>query len=280
MQAVAIVGAGELGATTARALASHGSAGEIRLIDDAGAVAAGKALDIWQAGAVDGSTTRVLGGAAIEDAAGADIVVMADRHEGGEWDGDAALERLRRVAAVAPRALCVWAGAHQHALVGLAQRELRMPRERVLGTAPEALASAVRAIAALLADASPADVSIPVLGAPPRWVFAWSDAQAAGTPLSSVFGPAELRRLEGRAHASWPPGAYVLGSAAATAVNALLQGSLRRLAVYTLLDGEYGARGVVAALPVRLGPRGVQGVYPPALSAREQVAFQSALAIR
>ena len=49
MREVAIVGAGELGGLTAHALARRNAAGLIRLIDDAGRVAEGKALDISQA---------------------------------------------------------------------------------------------------------------------------------------------------------------------------------------------------------------------------------------
>lgn len=279
MHAVAIVGAGELGATTARAIAARGSADEIRLLDGSGTIAAGKALDIWQAGAIDGGRTRVIGSAAIDDAAGASVVVVADRPD-GEWHGDAALEQVRRAAAVASRAPILFAGVRQHPLIALAARELRLPRRRLLGTAPEALASAVRALAALLADASAAEVSVPVLGISPQWVFAWSEAHVAGAPLTSVFSSPELARLEARAHASWPPGPYALGSAAAGAVHALLHGSARRFSIFALLDGEYGARHAVAAVPARLGPGGVQQVHTAELSVREQVAFQSAVFTR
>ena len=55
MQRVAIVGAGETGATAALTLARLECAGEITLIDAGGSIAAGKALDILQSGPIAGT---------------------------------------------------------------------------------------------------------------------------------------------------------------------------------------------------------------------------------
>ena len=79
MREVAIVGAGELGGLIAHALARRNAAGLVRLIDDAGRVAEGKALDISQAAPVEGFTAIVVGSTDLSTAAGADIVVIADR---------------------------------------------------------------------------------------------------------------------------------------------------------------------------------------------------------
>jgi len=57
---VAVVGAGALGGATAHTLASRSGAREIRLIDAAGDVAAGTALDIRQAGPVESFDTVVV----------------------------------------------------------------------------------------------------------------------------------------------------------------------------------------------------------------------------
>ena len=58
---VCIIGAGELGGAIAHALARGERVDRVRLIDDAGTIAAGKALDIQQAGAIDGFHTRLEG---------------------------------------------------------------------------------------------------------------------------------------------------------------------------------------------------------------------------
>ena len=59
MSFIAIVGAGAIGGALAQRLAARGRVREVRLIDDQGSVAQGKALDIQQSGAVDGFTTTL-----------------------------------------------------------------------------------------------------------------------------------------------------------------------------------------------------------------------------
>ena len=61
MVEIAIVGAGELGGVTAHALARRNIASTIRLIDDRGRIAEGKALDIAQAAPIEGFATTVTG---------------------------------------------------------------------------------------------------------------------------------------------------------------------------------------------------------------------------
>src|SRR5438128_6121949 len=79
MREVAIVGAGELGGLVAHALARRNGADIVRLIDDNGHVAEGKALDISQAAPVEGFAGTVAGSTDLSAAAGAGIVVIADR---------------------------------------------------------------------------------------------------------------------------------------------------------------------------------------------------------
>ena len=61
MRDIAIIGAGELGGATAHALARRDVATTIRLVDDRGRVAEGKALDIMQAAPIEGFATGVSG---------------------------------------------------------------------------------------------------------------------------------------------------------------------------------------------------------------------------
>ena len=176
MRDIAILGAGELGASLAHLLARREIAGSIRLIDDQQRVAEGKALDITQAAAIEGFATRVSGSSEWSAAAGAQLVVVADGAAIGEWQGDAGttiLKRLERFGA-GPIVLCV--GASQRELVEYGVRKLGMPRTRILGSAPEALASAARAMVALAVDGSPRDVAVTVLGVPPAGiVIPWAD---------------------------------------------------------------------------------------------------------
>jgi malate dehydrogenase len=275
MKTVAIVGAGETAAQVARALAALDVAGEIRLIDAATNVALGKALDIQQAGPIDGFDTRVRGAADVSAAAGAAVVVVADRHGGGRPSTGEAIDLVRRIAAAAPRAPVVFASPDDRPLLEACARELRIPASRLVGSAPEALASGARALLALAAAASPLDTWLPVHGLPEAWVFAWSEATVAGRPVSAVLPPHELGMAEQRIRASWPPGPYALGSAAARLTAAMLTRSRRRFTAFALLDGEWRHRA--AAASVVLGPEGIAAREEPVLSARERVQLATAL---
>jgi malate dehydrogenase len=270
MQTVAILGAGELGGAIARTLATADVARRVILVDKAGPVAAGKALDILQSGPVEGFHTRVTG--ASEPAqSGAAVVVLADEHGGGELAGDAALVLLRRTLEVSPRAVVIAAGATQLDTLEQA-RELGILSARLVGSAPLAAQSIACALTAMELDASAADLSMAIVGTPPGWVIAWADATLAGLPLTPLLAPPQTLRVEARLRARWPPGPQTLASAATAVVRAIDSGSHRRLTCFVARDGAYERRPF-AALPVTLGASGVVSVHVPQLSARERVAL-------
>src|SRR5215218_8704861 len=98
MSFIAIVGAGAIGGALAQRLASRGRVREIRLIDEDGAVAQGKALDIQQSGPIDSFNTRLTSADSIEAAAGAAAVVFADASAGDvEHAGEIGLALVRRI---------------------------------------------------------------------------------------------------------------------------------------------------------------------------------------
>src|SRR5471032_885858 len=128
MQDVAIIGAGELGGAVAHVLARRDIVGAIRLIDETGRVAAGKALDIAQAAPVEGFATQLSGSTDVSTAAGASVIVLADPMGGGEWHGDEAWLLLKRLTQTAAGAVILCAGASQRELVDRGVRELQIGR--------------------------------------------------------------------------------------------------------------------------------------------------------
>src|ERR1700688_1046986 len=154
MRASAIIGAGELGGALAHVLARRDLVPVIRLIDETGHVAEGKALDIMQASPIEGFATEVSGSADLTTAAGAALVILADRSSGGEWEGEEGLLLLKRLSQLDAGNVVLCAGASQRELIERGVRELRFARERLFGSAPEALAAAVRAIVALETNGS------------------------------------------------------------------------------------------------------------------------------
>jgi malate dehydrogenase len=277
---VAIFGAGPLGGALAHRLAVGGYVRSIRLIDDREDVAAGKALDIQQAGALEPFATRLIASADPLRASGADVVVLADAADQskGELTGEAALALLKRLTVTVGNAVFVCAGALHRSLVERALVETTIPPRRLVGSASVALHSAATALVALQLDASQGDISLSMVGVPPEdLVVAWNEAAVAGTPLADRLGPVGVREVERRIPHLWPPGPLSLGTAAANVVEAILVGSPRLLPCFVATLDQPGMRGRVVALPVRLGPGGVERRVLPSLSRREEVRFENAL---
>ncbi len=277
---VAIVGAGDIGGATAHALASCDRVSRVLLVDAAADAAAGKALDMQQSGAVDGFHTRLDGTGDESRLVGCSVCVIADRFgaNAGEWQGDQGLSMLTRILPYLADSPIVFAGASQVDLLSTMAEEAHIRRQRLLGSSPEALASAITAIVALEAGCSPREVMLAVLGAPPAgFVVPWSEASIGGYAVQRVLSQVQLARIEARAVRLWPPGPYTLGAAAARITEGILSNSRRSFSVLTQLGGEFGVRHRAGALPARLAAGGIAQTRVPELSTRERVQLQTVL---
>jgi len=278
MPTIAIIGAGPLGGALAHTLAARGRVDEVRLIDPEGRIAEGKALDILQSGPVEQFTTRVTAAPGYAAAAGTDVIVFADLIAGGEIAGDAGLAVVRQVARLDIDAPLLFAGGLQRELMALALAELHVPAARVVGSAPLALESAVRALTAALVDVSPVDLSIGIAGVPPRdAVIGWDAATAFHQPIATILAPHHMSALSSRLPALWPPAPYTLASAAARVGEALAEGSRRRYTCFAAVDAIGVGRNVVAAVPVEIRKGGIARTLAPALSRHELTGFQNGL---
>ena len=272
MPFVAIIGAGPLAGALAHTLAGRSRVREIRLIDGEGTIAQGKALDIYQSGPIENAATPVTAATSLHAAAGAEVVVLADSAAGVEHSGEAGLSLLRQLRDAGIASPFVFAGATQRELMGRAVTELHVPAAQIVGSAPFALESALRALAAALADTSAVEISLAVAGVPPEHaVVAWQEATLSGQPLTSVLAAHEIAALNARLTGIWPPGPYALGAAAARVVEALCDGSRRRYSCF--VDA---GRGRIVAMPVELARGGVARVIQPVLTRLEQTALETA----
>jgi malate/lactate dehydrogenase len=275
---VAVIGAGALGGATTHALARRERVREVRLIDPEGTIARGKALDLSQSAPVENFCTRITSAEVIEAAAGADAIVIADAAASNtEHAGEAGLALLRRIVAIADRSPLVCAGAQQRDLLARAVTELRVPTSRVIGTAPMALESALRAIAGLAMDGSGPEVALRVVGVPPRSaVVAWEEATVSGQPLTTEIPPHVVAGLNARIPGLWPPGPYSLGAACARVVEALVNGTRRRFTCFVALDAG-PVRAAVSAMPIEIAHGAVRRVLQPALTRQERTMLENAL---
>jgi malate dehydrogenase len=272
---VAILGAGPVGAATAARLAERAHVREVRLVDASVAVAAGKTLDIRQAGPVLGFDTVVSAEADILSAAGATVIVLADSIEGGEWTGDRGRMVLEQIVRAGSQAPIVFAGPEQAPLMEAAYRDLRIPAHRLVASAPAALVSAVRALAGM--EMNVASVDVTVVGRPPTFVIGWSAAAAGGSLVTDRVAAHRLLAISASMKKLWPSGPHAIGSATAEIVEALIQGRRRAISALTILDGELGARGAAVLLPLDLGRLRVLGHTLPSLSPQERTEFANAI---
>ncbi len=272
MAFIAVIGAGPLGGAIAQKLALRNRVAEVRLIDPHAGVAQGKALDILQSSPVERFTTNVTAAHALHSAAGARAIVVADAAaSASEHSGENGLAVVREIVSVEKNCPLVFAGAEQRELMGRAATELHVGHPRLLGSAPGALESALRALTGLAIDASGVEIQLRIAGSPPDSVaVGWEEATAFGLPLSSQLAPHAIAALTRRIRGLWPPGPYALASAAAPVVEAVVNGSRKRFSCFVALESG-PTRHAIAALPVELGPRGIVRVLEPALTRHERV---------
>ncbi len=274
MSFVAIIGAGPLGGALAHTLARRDRVREVRLIDAEEGIASGKALDIRQSSPVDNFSTRVIASGSFTAAAGAAVIVIADSAVGhAEHSGESGLALLRQLATIEDRAPVVCAGGTQRELIARAIGELRIDRSRIIGSAPYALESAVRALAGLAIDSSGVEIALRVVGVPPHAaVVAWEEGSAFGQPIAAHLAPHEMAALNAHLPGLWPPAPYALASAATRVIEAIVNGSRRRFSCFVSLPRES-----VVAMPVELGEDGVRRVVEPALTRQERTKLENAM---
>jgi malate dehydrogenase len=272
LETIAILGAGELGATLARRLAARELCRRVVLVDSDEGRARGKALDILQSGPVEGFDTRVEGCADRSGVAKADVWVVADPPELDAAPFEAA--RADALVGTLGPAVLVAAGRHDHALVEAAVR-CGVSRGCALGSAPQAFAGALRHRLALELDAAPGAMAVAVLGyLPEHVVVPYGSATLGGVPVERLSATALGRAL----HAARGRGTGPLARAAAAerVLEALASPRASVLSVVARLDGEYGHRGVALAVPARLARGRLDGILEFSLEPVDRVALDTA----
>jgi len=269
---VAILGAGELGATLARRLAESERFREVVLVDASEGRARGKALDLAQSGPVEGYDTRVAGQADLPE--GCVFTVAADPME---LEGRSSAEAAEWTRALVPRlggGVLLAAGAHGPTIVESAVRA-GVPRDRVLGSAPLAWAAALRRGLATQLGLSVRGVELALLGLPPEhFVVPHRSLSASGLAAEALPQTALRQALEAVRRRVLGPVALAV---AATRVLVALQGPPGSvLPVWAWLDGEHGHRGIALAVLARLGGGRLQSVVELPLEPVERVAFDNA----
>jgi malate dehydrogenase len=296
---VTVIGAGNVGATTAQRIAEAGLA-DVVLVDIVEGLPQGKALDLSESAPILGHDCTITGSNDYAATAGSDIVVVTSglaRQPGMSRDdllarnADIVGSVVSAAAAVSPGAILIIVTNPLDAMCHVAMRASGFPRERVIGMAGVLDSARFRTFMAWELGVSVTSTHAFVLGGHgdtmvplPRY------STVAGIPLTDLLAPERIEALVDRTRtggaevvALLKSGSAYYAPAASVAqmVAAILGDTKAVLPCAVLLQGEYGVDGLFVGVPVRLGRGGVEEVIRIELTADEQAAFdQSAAAVR
>jgi malate dehydrogenase len=286
---VTVVGAGNVGATCAQEVARRDYANVV-LVDVKPNLAAGKALDINQAGSVLGYEPTVTGvdASGYDATAGSDVIVITaglprkpgmSRDDLVKTNETIVAEVTRQVARRSRQAVLVIVSNPLDAMCHVAKAVSKLPRERVVGMAGILDTARFACFIAQETGLSVKEVTATVLGGHgDQMVPVVSATTVGGIPLDQLVSSAKIRKMVERTKvgggelvkllgtSAW----YAPGAAAAQMVDAICLDEKRVLPCTAYLQGEYGIRDLYMGVPVKLGAGGAEEIVKLRLTAAEK----------
>jgi malate dehydrogenase len=296
---VTVIGAGNVGATTAQRIAEAGIA-DVVLVDIVDGLPQGKGLDLAEAAPVVGHDSRIIGTNDYADTAGSDIVVVTSglaRQPGMSRDDLLAKNTgivravVTAAARASPNAILIIVTNPLDAMCHVALDASGFPRERVLGMAGVLDSARFRTFIAQELGVSVSDTHAFVLGGHgdtmvplPRY------STVAGIPITELLPPERVAALTERtanggaeivAFLKTGSAFYAPAASVFAMVESILLDRKRVLPCAVLLQGEFKTRDLFVGVPVVLGSGGMERILEIQLTDEEQTAFDhSAEAVR
>jgi len=292
---ISIIGAGNVGATCAHWAASK-ALGDVVLLDIVEGLPQGKALDLAQAGPIEGFDARIVGTNDYRDTAGSDVVIITSglpRKPGMSRDDLLAAntkivrEVSEKVAATSPDAVLIVVSNPLDAMVYVAWKVSGFPTERVVGQAGILDTGRFRAFLAEAIGCSVADIQAMLLGGHgddmvplPRYTT------VSGIPVTQLLPAETIDSIVARTRAGGGEivsllktgSAYYAPSAAAVQMTeAILADRKRILPCAAYCNRPYNVGGYFVGVPCLLGAGGVEKVVELELTAEEWAAFNGSV---
>lgn len=291
---VTILGAGQVGATTAHLLALKDLA-DVTLIDIVDGLAAGKALDVRQSAPVEGFQVSVQGTTDYGAIAGSDVVVMTAglaRKPGMSRDDLLAANAnivgpaAERIGKDAPDTVIIVVTNPLDIMVALTLQRTGFPWQRVMGMAGVLDSARLRAFVAERLTVPPTDVQAMVLGSHGDLMVPLKQSiTVRGEPVTHRIPGPELDQLLERTKnggaevvALLKQGSafYAPASGVVEMVGAILRDSHAVLPVCAWLSGEYGLQDVCIGVPAQLGASGIERIVELPLAPEDHRALHAA----
>jgi malate dehydrogenase len=289
---ITVIGAGNVGATTAQRLVDKALANEVVLVDIIEGIPQGKALDMYEATPVEKTDVRVVGSNGYKETANSDIVVITAgiaRKPGMSRDDlmntNSSIVKSCAEAAIAesPKAIIIVVSNPLDVMTYVAMKVAKADRHRVFGMAGVLDAARFRSFIALELNVSVEDVNAFVLGGHgdsmvplPRY------STVAGIPITELLGKEALERLVKRTRdggieivnfLKTGSAYYAPSSGTVQMVESIVKDKKRILPCSVYVQGEYGLRDTFVGLPVKLGKNGIEEIIQIKLNADEQAAL-------
>ena len=289
---VTVVGAGNVGATTAQRIHQLGYA-DVVLVDVVEDLPQGKSLDMLESAPVMGTDAKIVGSNSYEATAGSDVVVITAgiaRRPGMSRD-DLLLTNMRITSSVTEQVVkyspdCVIMPVTNplDAMVQNVYESSGFPRNRVFGMAGVLDTARFRTFIAEELNVSVEDIQAFVLGGHgDDMVPLVRFTNVGGIPLSELMAEEKIDQLVKRTRGGGGEivellkegSAYYAPSAAITQmVESVLLDKKRILPACAYLEGEFGINGLCVGVPVKLGAGGMEQVMEIKLTAEEQAALK------
>lgn len=294
---ISIIGSGFTGATAALMIAQK-ELGDVVLVDipEMEDSTKGKALDMLQAGPIEGFDVNLLGTADYEDTKDSDLVIITAgiaRRPGMSRDDlvntNAQIMKsvTKEVIAYSPNCLIIVLTNPVDAMTYTVYKESGLPKERVIGQSGVLDTGRFRTFIAKELGLSVKDITGVVLGGHgDDMVPLIRYSHAGGIPLEKLIsqdrleaiidrtrkGGGEIVELLGNGSAYYAPAASLTVMA-----EAILKDQRRVLPSIAYLEGEYGYSDIYLGVPTILGGNGIEKVIELELTAEEKKALQTSV---
>ena len=296
---VAVIGAGNVGATCAQRILERGLA-DVALVDVVEGVAQGKALDLAEAAPLEGHDCRITGSTSYDILRGAQVVVVTagmarkpgmSRSDLLEANAKIVGSIIPQVTVQCPNAVLITVTNPLDTMTYLSWKLTGWPAERVMGMAGVLDSARLRFFVSERLGVSVQDVDAMVMGGHgdsmvplPRYTT------VNGVPVTELLPPAEVEKLMQRTRDGGAEvvkllktgsAFYAPASSAADMAQAILKDEHRVLPACVRLSGPYGLRDVFCGVPVRIGAKGIEEIVQVQLNDSEKSALKtSAEAVR
>ena len=298
---VTIVGAGNVGATCADAIAYQGMASEVVLLDIKEGFAEGKALDMMQTATTLGFNTKIVGTTSdYKKTANSDVVVITSgvprkpgmtREELIGINAGIVKSVADQVLAHSPETVIVVVSNPMDTMTYLTLKATALPKQRVIGMGGALDSSRFKTYLSLALEKPANHIHGMVIGGhgDTTMIPLTRLATYNGIPISTILS---AEKLEEVAAATMVGGAtltkllgtsawYAPGASVAYLVNSILHDQKRIIPCSVMLDGEYDQSDICIGVPTIIGRNGWEKIVDVHLNDKESAAFEkSASAVR